>query len=149
MKSIAARLEGLLVENSAVLPSADPIPAAVQFVQALYRGGYGRVLIVTTAPAEVTNDTIVEWMRWYQIPMTDLVRLEPGDGVPEEDLILSAAGGRATVLGLYVVAYPYEVGYMAAHGVPTVTFAHADPVIDYRPERGVTWAKFGLGEEDG
>ncbi len=148
MKTIAVRLEGLLVENSAVLPNADPIPAAVQFVRALYIGGYGRVFLVTTAPEEVSDDTLTRWLREYQIPMTDLVRLNPGGPEwAEEDMLLSAAGARATVLGLYVVAHPYFAEYMTTHGVPVVAFAHAEPVIDYRPERGLSWAQFGRAEE--
>jgi hypothetical protein len=147
MKTMVVRLEGLLVEDSSVIPSTDPIPAAVQFVQALWRGGSGRVLIATTAPEQITDDTLLGWLRRYQIPVTDLVRLNPHPAVREEDLILSAAGARATVLGLYVVAYPYAVEYMAAHGVPVAAFAHADPVIDYRPERGLSWAQFGRSEE--
>ena len=143
MKTIAVRLDGLLVEDSSRLPSDDPIPAAVEFVRALYRGGYGRLFIVTSAPEEITSDTIRDWLRQYQIPMTDLVRLVPHPAIRDEDLILSAAGARATVLGLYVEAHPYEIEYMAAHGVPTIAFAHADPVIDYRPERGLSWAAFG------
>ena len=54
MKTVAVQLDGLLVEDVSKLPSADPIVAAVQFVQALYRGGSGRVFIVTAAPEEVT-----------------------------------------------------------------------------------------------
>ena len=142
------RLDGLLAEDSSKLPNEDPIPAAVEFVRTLYRGGYGRVFIVTSAPEEVTADTIRGWLRQYQIPMTDLVRLNPHPAIRDEDLILSAAGARATVLGLYVVASYYETEYMAAHGVPTIAFTHADPVIDYRPERGLSWAQFGLGEEE-
>ncbi len=145
MMTIAVLLDGLLVENVATLPNADPIPAALRFVRMF--GGYSRVLIVTAAPAEIDDDTIRNWVRQYNIPMTDLVRLEPHPAVRNEDLILSAAGYRATVLGLYVVAYPYDVEYMAAHGVPTVAFAHADPVIDYRPERGLTWASYGRSQE--
>jgi hypothetical protein len=145
---MVVRLEGLLVEDSSAIPSTDPIPAAVQFVQSLWRGGSGRVLMATTAPEEITDDTILGWLRQYQIPATDLVRLNPHPAVREEDLILSAAGARSTVLGLYVVAHPYDVEYMAAHGVPTVAFVHADPVIDYRPERGLSWAQFGRSEED-
>jgi hypothetical protein len=148
MKTIAVRLEGLLVENSAAIPNADPIPAAAQFVQTLYRGGSGRVFIVTSAPEEVSSETIRIWLRQYQIPMTDIIRLVGALDWREEDQILSAAGARSTVLGLYVVASYYDTEYMAAHGVPTVAFVHADPVIDFRPERGLTWSSYGLRPEE-
>jgi len=148
VKTIAVRLEGLLVEDSSAIPSADPVPAAVQFVQTLYRGGIGGVLVVTSAPEEVTSETIRQWLRLYQVPMSEIVRLVDGFDWREEDQILSAAGARSTVLGLYVVAHGYDVEYMAAHGVPTVAFAHADPVIDYRPQRGLTWSSYGLSTEE-
>jgi hypothetical protein len=32
--------------------------------------------------------------------------------------------------------------------VPTVAFTHADPVIDYRPLRGLTWSSYGLSQEE-
>jgi hypothetical protein len=148
VKTIAVRLEGLLVENSAVLPNADPVPAAALFVQTLFRGGSGRVFIVTDAPEEVTSETIRIWLRRYQIPMTDLIRLNHLHEWRDEDQILSAAGARSTVIGLYVVAHGYPVEYMAAHGVPTVAFVHSDPVIDYRPQRGLTWSTLGISEEE-
>ena len=148
MKTIAVRLEGLLVENSPTLPNADPIPAAVLFVQTLYRGGSGRVFIVTDAPEEVSSDTIRDWLRTYQVPMTDIIRLSVVHDWRDEDQILSAAGARSTVLGLYVVAHGYPVEYMASHGVPTIAFVHSDPVIDYRPQRGLTWDGYGLQEEE-
>ena len=147
MKTIAVRLEGLLVEDSSAIPSADPIPAAVLFVQTLFRGGSGRVFIVTSAPEEISSETIRQWLRRYQIPMTDIVRLNPLPDWREEDQILSAAGARSTVLGLYVVASFHFDPYMADHGVPTVAFVHADPVIDYRTQRGLTWDSYGLAEE--
>ena len=149
MKTIAVRLEGLLVENSAAIPSADPFVAAVQFVQTLYRGGAGRVFVVTSAPEEVASNTIRDWLRRYQIPMTDIVRLNPllVEDWREEDQILSAAGARATVLGLYVVGRHYDTEYMAAHGVPTIAFTHADAVIDFRPQRGLTWSTLGVSPD--
>jgi hypothetical protein len=148
MKTIAVRLEGLLVEDSAALPSADPIPAAVEFVQLLYRGGAGRVFIISSAPEEVSSATIRDWLRRYQIPMTDIIRLAATPDWRDEDQILTAAGARSTVLGLYVVSDFFDPGYMAAHGVPTVAFTHADPVIDYRPLRGLTWSSLGIDQEE-
>jgi len=148
MKTLAVRLEGLLVEDSSAIPSADPLVAAVQFVQALYRGSNGRVFIVSSAPEEVTSDAIRAWLRLYQIPMTDIIRLADVDDWREEDQLLTAAGARSTVLGLYVVSSYYDTEYMAAHGVPTVSFTHADPVIDYRPQRGLTWDSYGLVDDE-
>jgi hypothetical protein len=158
VKTIAVRLDGLLVEDSSALPNADPIPAAVEFVRTLHRGGYDRMFIVTSAPEEVSSETIRSWLRLYQVPMTDIVRLvppRPADRNPavtiewrEEDQVLTAAGARSTVLGLYVVASFYDTAYMAAHGVPVVAFAHADAVVDYRPERGLTWSSYGLLPEE-
>jgi hypothetical protein len=148
MKTIAVRMEGLLVENSSDLPNSDPIVAAVQFVQLLYRGGAGRVFIVSSAPEEVTTEVIRAWIRQYQIPMTDIIRLSGALDWREEDQILTAAGARSTVLGLYVVSSFYDTEYMAAHGIPTVAFTHADPVIDYRPERGLTWSSLGISQEE-
>jgi len=152
MKTIAVRLEGLLVEDSSRIPSADPIVAAVQFIQTLGTGGAQRVFVVTSAPEEVTSAAIRDWLRRYQIPMTDIIRLNPlpSEDWRDEDQILTAAGARSTVLGLYVVAYGDPVDYMAARGVPVVAFVHADPVIDYRPQRGLTWSSLGIApEEDG
>jgi hypothetical protein len=148
VRTIAVLLDGLLVEDVSALPSADPIPAAVQFVQTLFRGGAGRVFIVSAAPESVSSDSIREWLRSYQVPMTDIVRLNPLDDWREEDQILTAAGARSTVLGLYVVAAPYDTRYMADHGVPVVSFVHADPVIDYRPPRGATWDAYGRTVDD-
>lgn len=149
MKTIAMRLDGLFVEDVSQLPNADPLMAAVQFAQTLYRGGSGRVFVVTSAPEEVSSDTIRAWLRLYQIPMTDIIRLNPFlDDWCEEDQILTAAGARSTVLGLFVVASYYDTEYMAAHGVPTIAFTHADPVIDYRPQRGLTWSGYGIREEE-
>jgi hypothetical protein len=148
MKTIAVRLEGLLIEDSSTIPSADPIPAAVQFVRTLHHGGAGRVFIVTTAPEEISSETIRQWLRRYDIPMTDIVRLNPLPDWREEDQILTAAGARSTVLGLYVTAAWFDTRYMADHGVPVVAFVHADPVIDYRPQRGLTWDSYGYTVED-
>jgi hypothetical protein len=148
MKTIAVRLDGLLVEDVSAIPNADPIPAAVQLVQTLARGGAGQVLMITSAPEAVTDEMIRGWLNRYQIPWSDLVRLTGVLDWREEDEILSAVGARATVLGLYLVASHHDTLYMADHGVPTIAFVHADPVIDYRPQRGRTWAAYGFSEEE-
>lgn len=149
MKTTAIRLEGLLVEDSSALPSCDPIPDGLLFVRRLMYTdvAIGRTLFVTSAPEQITDETIRRWLLNNSVPSTEVVRLTDTSEWSEEDQLLSAAGARSTVLGLYVVAHPYEVEYMTAHGVPVVVFAHADPVIDYRPERGLTWSTLGRSEE--
>ena len=102
------RLDGFLVENPAALPNVDPIPAPVELIRVLSTGGYTKIYMVTFTPISVPTAMIRAWLLRYQIPFSEILRLDLDDEQREEDQILSAAGARSTVLGLYITTIGTE-----------------------------------------